>query len=62
MAVGGIQKINIFTNLAIESRRRLLENAKAEDVSLFSMTMQIRETFRDECARLLDVFSTTGKA
>jgi len=59
---GGIQKINIFTNLAVESTRRMLENARTEGASFRSMTTQIRESFRDECARLLDVFGTTGKA
>ncbi|MBN1933633.1 MAG: class II fructose-bisphosphate aldolase [Anaerolineae bacterium] len=59
---GGIQKINIFTNLAVESGRRMVENAQTEKASFFSMTMQIREAFRDECARLLDVFGTTNKA
>ena len=59
---GGIQKVNIFTNLAIESKQRMIENAQTENASLFSMTTQIREAFRDECERLLDVFGTTGKA
>jgi fructose-bisphosphate aldolase class II len=59
---GGIQKINIFTNLAVESTRRMLENARAGDASFRSMVTQIREAFRDECERLLDVFGTTGKA
>jgi fructose-bisphosphate aldolase class II len=59
---GGIQKINIFTNLAVESTRRMLENARSEGASFRSMITQIREAFRDECERLLDVFGTTGKA
>jgi fructose-bisphosphate aldolase class II len=59
---GGIQKVNIFTNLAMESTRRMVENAKSENPSVFAMTMQIRDAFRDECERLLDVFGTTGKA
>ena len=28
---------------------------------LHSMTAQIREAFRDECARLMDVFGAAGK-
>jgi hypothetical protein len=40
----------------------MIENAQAENASLFSLTAQIREAFRDECERLLDVFGTTGKA
>jgi fructose-bisphosphate aldolase class II len=58
----GIQKVNIFTNLAMESTRRMVENAKSENPSVFAMTMQIREAFRDECERLLDVFGTSGRA
>jgi fructose-bisphosphate aldolase class II len=59
---GGIQKINIFTNLAVESTRRMRENARSEEASFRTMVTQIREAFRDECGRLLDVFGTTGKA
>jgi fructose-bisphosphate aldolase class II len=59
---GGISKINIFTNLAVEAKRRLLEHAGAEGASVFSMTGQIREAFRGECERLLEVFGTAGKA
>lgn len=59
---GGIQKINIFTNLAVGSTQRMLEHARADGASFFSMTAQIRQAFRDECERLLDVFGTTGKA
>lgn len=59
---GGIQKINIFTNLAVESGRRMIEHARDPKASFFSLTDQIRQAFRDECARLFDVFGTTGKA
>ena len=59
---GGISKINIFTNLAIEATRRLVEGTKAEDASYFSLTAQIRQAFRDECGHYLDVFGTTGNA
>jgi fructose-bisphosphate aldolase class II len=59
---GGIQKINIFTNLAVESTRRMRDNAKTDGASFRTMVTQIREAFRDECGRLLDVFGTTGKA
>ena len=59
---GGVQKINIFTNLAVDAARRMQENAQSEDASLFTMTAQIREAFRSECERLLDVFGATGTA
>jgi fructose-bisphosphate aldolase class II len=59
---GGIQKVNIFTNLAVASTRRMVENARSEEANLHSMLAQVREGFRQECERLLDVFGTTGKA
>lgn len=59
---GGIQKINVFTNLAVLSRERMLAHAAHDDVSLHSMTAEIRLAFRDECARLLEVFGTVGAA
>jgi ketose-bisphosphate aldolase len=58
----GIQKVNIFTNLAVASTQKLLENARSDDANLRSMLSQIREGFRGECERLLDVFGTSGKA
>jgi fructose-bisphosphate aldolase class II len=58
---GGISKINIFTNLAVEAGRRMREHAGSDEASVFSMTMQVREAFRDECARLLDVFGASGQ-
>lgn len=58
---GGISKINIFTSLALESTRRMVEAAKGEKASYFTMTNQIREAFKDQCSWHLDVFGTTGK-
>jgi hypothetical protein len=40
----------------------LLDNARSDEANLRSMLAQVREGFRDECERLLDVFGTTGKA
>jgi fructose-bisphosphate aldolase class II len=59
---GGICKINVFTNLALEATRRVVAVAQAEDVSYFKLTAQIREAFHDLCAHHLDVFGTTGQA
>ncbi|MBL7201703.1 MAG: class II fructose-bisphosphate aldolase [Anaerolineae bacterium] len=58
----GIQKVNIFTNLAVGATQRLLQHAKEENASVFSMTGQVRQAFCGECERLLDVFGSTGKA
>jgi fructose-bisphosphate aldolase class II len=59
---GGICKINIFTNLAVASTQRMIENARSDEANLRSMLTQVREGFRDECERLLDVFGTSGRA
>lgn len=59
---GGICKINIFTNLAIEATKRLLEDAKSEKASYFSLTNKIREAFEYECERLIDVFGSADRA
>lgn len=58
----GIAKINIFTNLAIEAAARTRAAAQNPDSSLHALTAQIREGFRVECERLLDVFGATGQA
>lgn len=62
VVAGGISKINFFTNLTVEAKRRMVAHASSEDASMFSMMGQVREAFRDECARMLDVFGTAGKA
>jgi len=59
---GGICKINIFTNLVMEASKRMIEGAKAEGVSCFTLTTQMREAFQYQCERLLDVFGTTSRA
>lgn len=61
-ASGGICKINIFTSLAVEASKRMVEAAKEDDVSYSKMTNQIREGFKYKCKHHLDVFGTTGKA
>jgi len=59
---GKISKINIFTNLATETTKRMLEEAKSEKASYFSFTGKIREAFEYECERLIDVFGSADKA
>lgn len=58
----GICKINIFTNLVMEANKRMIEAAKEENASCFTLTTQIREAFQYQCERHLDVFGTTGRA
>jgi fructose-bisphosphate aldolase class II len=59
---GGICKINVFTNLAVEASRRLSIAAKEDNVSYFTLTAQIREAFQDLCAHYLEVFGTMNRA
>ncbi len=59
---GGICKINVFTNLAVEASRRLSIAAQDENVSYFTLTAQIREAFQDLCAHYLEVFGTMNRA
>lgn len=59
---GGICKINVFTSLAVEATKRMVAASKADDVSYFTLTAQIREAFHQRCAHHLDVFGTTGRA
>jgi fructose-bisphosphate aldolase class II len=59
---GGICKINIFTNLAVEATSRMVANAAGGQTSFHSLTSQIREGFQAVCTHCLDVFGTSGKA
>ncbi|HHX63884.1 MAG TPA: class II fructose-bisphosphate aldolase [Chloroflexi bacterium] len=58
----GISKINIFTDLAMESGKRMVEVANGENASYFTMTGAVRDAFRDRCGYYLDLFGATGKA
>lgn len=58
----GIAKINIFTNLAVAAGKRMIESAKEEKASYFSLLHAIPGAFREECEHLIDVFGATGKA
>ncbi|MBD3181852.1 ketose-bisphosphate aldolase [Candidatus Poribacteria bacterium] len=62
VVAGGICKVNIFTNLAVESTKRMLEEAKSPEASYSSLTNKIREAFEYECERLIDVFGSAGKS
>ena len=60
--VGGIQKINIFTNLAVAAGAAMVEQAHEQDASYFSLTRAVPDAFQQECKRLLDVFGATNQA
>lgn len=59
---GGISKINIFTSLAEEASKRMIESAKDEKASYFSLTNKIREAFFDQAVHHIDVFGSGGRA
>jgi fructose-bisphosphate aldolase class II len=61
-AQAGIAKINIYTDLATEAGRRMVEAARAEGATHAAMTRHIREAFRDRCEWHLDVFGASGRA
>ena len=58
---GGVAKINIFTNLALEAVRRVARHTATERPSFRDITDPIREAFQDECMRFLDVFGASGR-
>ncbi len=59
---GGVAKINIFTELAIEARDRLLAEAGRGEATLLSLLAQVREGFQHQCERHIDMFGAAGKA
>lgn len=59
---GGISKINIFTSFAEEASKRMIESAKDEKASYFSLTNKIREAFFDQAVHHIDVFGSAGRA
>ncbi|MEA3345947.1 MAG: class II fructose-bisphosphate aldolase [Chloroflexota bacterium] len=58
----GICKVNIFTDLAVTAGARMIEAAKAEDASYFSIINKVREAFQERCMHYLDVFGASGRA
>ena len=59
---GGISKINIFTDLSIAARQRMIEAAQAEKSSYFTITNAVRDAFRERCGYFMDLFGASGKA
>jgi fructose-bisphosphate aldolase class II len=58
----GISKINIFTNLAVAATSGMLEVAKTQEASYFTMTRKVTEAFKEQCVHHLDLFGASGKA
>jgi len=58
----GISKINVATDLVITATRMMIEAAKAEDASYFSILNQIREAYKRRTGYYFDLFGTSGKA
>ncbi len=59
---GGICKINVATELFITTARRLVDAARAADLSYFDFTRRTAESFRERATFYLDIFGTAGKA
>jgi fructose-bisphosphate aldolase class II len=58
----GISKINIFTDLSLAAGARMIEAAKGEKASYFSISEAAKRAFQERCAFFLDLFGATGKA
>lgn len=58
----GICKINVFTELAITTGRRIAEHVGAGKATYFSVQEVIRATFRERCSAYLDLFGASGRA
>jgi len=58
----GISKINIFTDLGLVARERMISAAREEEATYFSIGGAARSAFRDRCNHFLDVFGAAGKA
>lgn len=61
-AAMGISKINIFTDLGLAAGQRMVEAAKSERASYFSISEAARTAFHERCSYFLDLFGATGKA
>ena len=58
----GISKINIATDLAVTATRMMIEAAKAEDASYFSILNGAREAYKQRTGYYFNLFGTSGKA
>ncbi len=58
----GIGKINIFTDLGLAAREKMMSAAQAEDANYFSIGGAARAAFLERCKHFMDVFGATGKA
>ncbi len=58
----GISKINVATDLIITATRMMIEAAKAEDASYFTILKTIREAYKQRTGYYFDLFGASGKA
>ncbi len=58
----GISKINIATDLFATTGSRLVQSARAADLSYHELTKQAVDSFRERCAFYLGIFGAAGKA
>lgn len=58
----GIAKINFFTTIHNAASQMMVEAAKGERPSMFSISEQIRLAYKETCTYYFDIFGSTGKA
>lgn len=59
---GGIAKVNIFTDLGIAAKERMISAANSENASYFSIGSAATKAFATRCKHFIDVFGAAGKA
>ena len=59
---GGISKVNIFTDLGLTARDRMISAAQEKEATYFSIGAAARSAFRERCRHFLEVFGASGKA
>lgn len=57
----GVAKINLFTAIHNEATRRMIQAARSDHASMFTISEQIRLAYYEVCAHYFDVFGATGK-
>ena len=58
---GGISKINVATDLFVTAGKRLIEAARGDDASYFSLGRTAADSFRERCGYYIDLFGCAGK-
>ena len=57
----GIAKINVATELFMTSAKRIVDAARAKDLSYFDMARLASDTFRERCGYYIDLFGEADR-